>query len=178
MSLLAISLYSQGKGIRRMGRLFSKFPRALAFAIVGGLVFAAPNLGFAQEKKVKLVKGGTLEVKVRDVGFIVGFRLGTGTLTLNDGTKLKFSFAGIKAWAPFDRAQEVKAVGTVYNLKKPADFEGKFIGISGGMTLGKELSGFVNLENARGVIVSVKSATKDVRLSAPGPAGVDVSFQP
>ncbi len=80
-----------------MHHLFSKITRALAFAIVGGLIFAAPNLGFAQEKKVKLVNAGTLEVKGRTVGFLVGFRWGTGTLTLNNGTKLKFSFTGVKA---------------------------------------------------------------------------------
>jgi hypothetical protein len=74
-------------------------------------------------------------------------------------------------------AVEIKATGTVYNLKKPADFEGTYSSMSGGMTIGKELFGFVNLENARGVIVSVKSANKGVRLSAPAPGGVHVSFQ-
>ena len=161
-----------------MHHLFSKFRGALAFAIVGGLIFAVPNPGFAQGKKVKLVKAGTLEVKGRTVGFLVGFRWGTGTLTLNDGTKLKFSFTGVKALSLLHSAQEVEAVGTVYNLKKPADFEGTFTGLSGGMRLGKELSGFVNLENAQGVIVSMKSASKGVRLSGPGAGGVDVSFQP
>ncbi len=178
MSPLAISLYSQGKGIRRMSRLFSNFTRALAFAIVGGLIFATPNLGFAQEKKVKLVKAGTLEVKGRTVGFLVGIRWGTGTLTLNDGTKLKFSFAGVKALSLLHSSQEVVAVGTVFNLKKPADFEGTFTALSGGMRLGKELSGFVNFENARGVIVSVKSASKGVRLSGPEAGKVEISFQP
>ena len=149
--------------------------KVLAGLIVLGLVFAASNQGFAQDKKVKLVKAGTLEVKGGTVGFLVGFRWGTGTLTLNDGTKLKFSFKGLKALET--GAVEVKATGTVYNLKKPADFEGIFTSFSGGMTLGKELFGFMNIENARGVIVSVKSANQGVRLSAPGPGGVHVSFQ-
>ena len=158
-----------------MMHLFSNYTRVLTAVIFGVLVFAAPNQSFAQEKKVKLVKAGTIEVKGGTVGFLVGFRWGTGTLTLNDGTKLKFSFKGLKLLET--GAVEGKAVGTVYNLKKPADFEGTFTGFSGGMTLGKELFGFVNLENARGVIVSVKSANKGVRLSAPGPGGVHVSFQ-
>ncbi len=156
--------------------MVSKCARVLAAVIVGGLIIAAPNQGFAQVKKVKLVKAGTLEVKGGTVGFLIGFRWGTGTLTLNNGTKLKFSFKGLKLLET--GALEIKATGTVYNLKKPADFEGTFTGFSGGMTLGKELFGFVNLENARGVIVSVKSANKGVRLSAPGPGGVRVSFQP
>ena len=158
-----------------MIRSFSNCTRVLAAVIVGGLVFAVPNQGFAQAKKVKPVKAGTLEVKGGTVGFLVGFRWGTGTLTLNNGTKLKFSFKGLKALET--GAAEVKAVGTVYNLKKPADFEGTFTGFSGGMTLGKELFGFINLENARGVIVSVKSTNKGVRLSSPAPGGVHVSFQ-
>ena len=156
-------------------RLVSNCTRVLAAVIVGGLVFAAPNQGFAQAKKVKLVKAGTLEVKGGSVGFLVGFRWGTGTLTLNNGTKLKFSFRGVKALET--GAAEIKATGTVYNLKKPADFEGTYSSMSGGMTLGKELFGFVNIENARGVIISVKSANKGVRLSAPAPGGVRVSFQ-
>jgi hypothetical protein len=158
-----------------MMHLISNYTRVLTAVIFGVLVFAAPNQGFAQDKKVKLVKAGTLEVKGGSVGFLVGFRWGTGTLTLNNGTKLKFSFKGLKALET--GAAEIKAVGTVYNLKKPADFEGTFTGFSGGMTLGKELFGFINLENSRGVIVSVKSANKGVRLSAPGPGGVHVSFQ-
>ena len=158
-----------------MMRLILKSTRVMAVVIFGGLVFAAPNLGFAQEKKVNLVKAGTLEIKGGTVGFLVGFRWGTGTLTLNNGTKLKFSFRGLKLLET--GAVEIKAVGTVYNLKKPADFEGTFTGFSGGMTLAKELFGFVNLENARGVIVSVKSANKGVRLSGPAPGGVHVSFQ-
>ena len=155
--------------------MVSKCARVLVAVIIGGLIFASPNQGFAQAKKVKLVKAGTLEVKGGTVGFLIGFRWGTGTLTLNDGTKLKFSFRGLKVLET--GAVEIKAVGTVYNLKKPADFEGTFTGFSGGMTIAKELYGFVNLENARGVIVSVKSANKGVRLSAPGPGGVYVSFQ-
>ena len=158
-----------------MARLISRHSWALAVLIVGGLVIAAPSLGFAQDKKVKLVKAGTVEVKGGTVGFLVGFRWGTGTLTLNDGTKLKFSFKGLKLLET--GAVEIKAVGTVYNLKKPADFEGTYTGFSGGATIGKELFGFINLENAQGVIVSVKSANKGVRLSAPAPGGVHVSFQ-
>jgi len=112
-----------------MKRLFSNYTRVLASVIVGGLVFAAPNQGFAQDKKVKLVKAGTIEVKGGTVGFLVGFRWGSGTLTLNDGTKLKFSFRGLKVLET--GAVEIKAVGTVYNLKKPADFEGTYTGFSG-----------------------------------------------
>ena len=171
-------MYFQAKEKIRTRSLCSKFTRALAFALVGGLIFAAPNLGLAQEKRAKLVKAGTLEVKGSTVGFLVGFRWGTGTLTLNDRTKLKFAFTGVKEWSPFSRGKEIKAVGTVYNLKKLADFEGTFKGLSGGIALSKELSEFVNLENARGVIISVKSATKGVRLSGPGAGEVDVSFQP
>ena len=151
-----------------------KSTRVMAVVIVGGLVFAAPNPGFAEEKKVKLVKAGTLKVKGGTVGFLIGFRWGTGTLTLNNGTKLKFSIKGAKVWET--GAVEVKAVGTVYNLNKLTEFEGTYTGFSGGVTLGKELFGFVNLENSRGVIISIKSANEGVRLGGPGPGGVRVSF--
>ena len=147
----------------------------MAVLIIGGIVFAAPNLGFAQDKKVKLVKAGTFEAKGGTIGFLIGFRWGSGTLTLNNGTKLKFSFSGLKILET--GAVNVDATGTVYNLKNPADFEGNYSGFSGGTTLGKELFGFVNVSNAKGVIISLKSKTRGVRLSAPAPGGVDVEFQ-
>ena len=158
-----------------MPRLISRHAWALAVLIVGGLVFAAPSQGFAQDKKVKLVKAGTVEVKGGTVGFLIGFRWGTGTLTLNDGSKLKFSGRGLKILET--GAVNVEATGTVYNLKKPADFEGTYTGFSGGVTIGKPLFGFVNLENEKGVIISLKSKTRGVRLSGPAPGGVDISFQ-
>jgi len=73
-------------------------------------------------------------------------------------------------------AVEIKATGTVYNLKKLAEFEGTYTGFSGGVTLGKQLFGFLNLENAQGVIISLKSENKGVRLGGPGPGGARVSF--
>ena len=158
-----------------MSHLFSRHARALAVLIIGGIVFAAPSLGFAQDKKVKLVKAGTVEVKGGTIGFLVGFRWGAGTLTLNDGTKLKFSFSGLKLLET--GLVNVDAVGTVYNLTNPANFEGHYSSFSGGMTIGKELFSFVNVENAKGVIISLKSKTRGVRLSAPSPGGVDVEFQ-
>ncbi len=158
-----------------MSHLFSKHARALAVLIVGGLVIAAPSLGFAQDKKVTLVKAGTVEFKGGNIGFLIGFRWGTGTLTLNDGTKLKFSGRGLKILET--GMVNIEAVGTVYNLKKPGDFEGTYTGFSGGATIGKPLFGFVNLENAKGVIISLKSETRGVRLSGPAPGGVTVLFQ-
>ncbi len=157
-----------------MLRSILKSTRVMAVIIAGGLVFAAPNPGFAEEKKVKLVKAGTLEVKGGSVGFLIGFRWGSGILTLNNGGKLKFSFKGVKLLET--GVASVTAKGTVYNMKKVADFEGTYTGFSGGLTLGKELFGFVNLENARGVIISIKSDNKGVRLSGPAPGGVTVSF--
>jgi hypothetical protein len=159
----------------QMARLISRNAWALAVLIVGSLVFAAPNQVFAQDKKAKLVKSGTVEVKGGTVGFLIGFRWGTGTLTLNNGTKLKFSGKGLKVMET--GAVNVEAVGTVYNLKKPADFEGTYTGFSGSASIGKQLFGFVNFKNAKGVIISLKSKTRGVRLSAPSPGGVDVSFQ-
>ncbi len=157
-----------------MLRSILKCSGVMAVVIVGGLVFAASNPGYAEEKKVKLVKAGTLEVKGGSVGFLIGFRWGSGILTLNNGGKLKFSFKGGKLLET--GVTEVTAKGTVYNMKKVADFEGTYTGFSGGVTLGKELFGFVNLENARGVIISIKSANEGVRLGGPGPGGVRVSF--
>ena len=75
-----------------------------------------------------------------------------------------------------DKDIVIKTGGTVYNLKKLAEFEGTYTGFSGGVTLGKELFGFLNLENAQGVVISLKSKNEGVRLSGPGPGSVTVSF--
>ena len=144
----------------------------VGLAVAIPMVFSG-NAVEAQEKK--LVKSGTFVIEGKTIGFLIGFRWGSGTLTLNDGTRLKFSFKGVKAVET--GAAVVKATGTVYNLKQVTDFEGSYSGISGGLTLGKDLVGFVNYVNDKtGTIVSVKTSNKGVRLSAPAPGGVIVSF--
>ena len=145
----------------------------VGLALVLPLVLGAPA---ADAKEMKLVKSGTFEVEGKSIGFLIGFRWGTGILTLNDGTRLKFSFKGVKAIET--GAAVIKATGVVYNMKKVTDFEGLYSGLSGSLTLGKDLLGFVKYVNdTSGVIVAVKPTSKGVRLSAPAPGGISVSFQ-
>ena len=145
----------------------------VGLALVLPLVLGAPA---ADAEEIKLVKSGTFEIEGKSIGFLVGFRWGTGILTLNDGTRLKFSFKGAKAIET--GVAVIKATGVVYNMKKVTDFEGLYSGLSGSLTLGKDLVGFVNYVNdTSGVIVAVKTSSKGVRLSAPAPGGISVSFQ-
>ncbi len=148
--------------------------RLFVAAVVGIIVVFGAPLADAQEKK--LVKTGTFEIEGKSIGYLIGFRWGTGTLTLIDGTKLKFSIKGVKALET--GAAVIKATGTVYNMKNVADFEGLYSGFSGGLIVLKNFIGFVNYKNNRtGVIVSLKPSGKGIRLSAPAPGGVIISFQ-
>ncbi len=147
--------------------------RILVTAIAGLMLVSFSSRAEAQQQK--LVKSGTFVIEGKSIGFLIGFRWGTGTLTLIDGTRLKFSFKGVKAIET--GAAIVKATGIVYNMKHVTDFEGLYSGLSGSLTLGKGLTGFINYKNdTSGVIVSVKPSSKGIRLSAPAPGGVSVSF--
>lgn len=131
--------------------------------------FTSPAL--AQEK---LTKSGYVTIEGSSIGFLIGFRWGRGTLTLNDGTKVHFTFKGVKALDT--GAAVVKARGPVYNLKNLIDFEGTYTGFGGGATIYKDLAGFMSVRNGAGVIVSLKPDNTGIRLSFPGPGGAEVTF--
>jgi len=124
----------------------------------------------------ELVKAGTFEAEVKSVGLIIGGRWGEGTITLNDGTKRNFSLAGAKV-LEIGAAKKMLS-GTIYNLEKPGDFPGTYMGVGGGLTLvTKGLGGF-SVTNAECVVMNAEAdKSEGLQVSMPiAPGGVKISF--
>jgi hypothetical protein len=102
----------------------------------------------------ELVEAGTLTGEGKSVGFVVGARWGEGVVKMKDGTTFKFKAKGGKGWE--FGASESKYTGTVYNLKKPADFAGNFSGITASTTVGSAGLGRSHLTNGNCVVVKLK----------------------
>ncbi len=149
--------------------LFTPLAVAFLFSLSNGAYAQVPDDCTDQKR----VAAGTIKATGKTVGLIIGKRWAEGVLTLNDGRSYKFKAEG---WKMMETGYtEVEITGTVYNLKKPEDFEGTYSGIGGGVALLKGLGG-ASMGNKHCVIVNATSKTEGVRLSAPTPNGISVEF--
>ena len=143
-----------------------------------GLILASPFDARAQgqvcPEQGNLVKAGTWKAKGTTVGFLVGVRWGSGTVTFNDGTTRKFRFKGGKVVDIGVTAVEFE--GTVYNLKRIADFEGLYSGIGTGIAIVKGLGG-ASVTNQHCVVLNGKAVkTRGLRASLPAPTAISIRF--
>ena len=149
-----------------------------ATMIAAALAFASLQSAHGAEQecpKGDLPVSGTIEGRVTTVGFIVGVRWGEGTLTLNDGSKHKFTGAGVKLIET--GVAEVTIKGNVYNLKKLEDFEGDYALLTGGLTIIKGLDAGAALSNDKCVYIQVETESAGLRMSAPAPGGVLIKLE-
>ena len=143
-------------------------------AALGGLVFSASAP--AQQRSDScgdVEQSGTFVAHSKNVGFLLGVRWGTGTVTLNDGTKFNFNFKGLKALETGVAVND--AEGEIYNLKTPEDMIGAFYGASQSVTLAKG-KGEVVMNNSKCVVIKARGKGEGVQLSAPAPSGVYVQL--
>jgi hypothetical protein len=144
-------------------------------AVLFGASFS--SVTYAQEENCKLDSlSGTFTANATTVGFIAGVRWGSGTLTLKGGTKVNFSFKGMKALETGASVREIE--GEVYNLKNIEDFIGVYYGGSQQMTMGTAGKGEAVINNSKCVVIKAKAKGEGVNLSAPGPSGVHVQLAP
>lgn len=93
-----------------------------------GILLLLAVAGCAGQEPAQRTLSGTFSVAYDNVGGVVGFHDGHGTLVLNDGTKYAFTADGYSlASLGYSVAT---ASGNVYNLTKPSDFSGEY-GASG-----------------------------------------------
>ena len=123
-----------------------KFLIVLAFALFA----VAPFEASAHPAK----RSGKIQFSTTSVGFIVGGEWGRGTLTLNNGKRynikikmLRVGMAGI---------EKIDATGTVFNLKKVSDIQGRYVSGSAGITIGGGVAG-ENMKNSRNVVIRLRS---------------------
>jgi hypothetical protein len=127
----------------------------LALAAAAILAMAAP--GAAQE-----APSGTVEISTSTAAIVFGANRGDGVLTLQDGTKHKFSVENLKAGAV--GVSTVEATGTVYNLKQLRDFEGDYLEGEAGVAIGVGVSG-MTLKNEKGVVIKLQATQLGVNFT-------------
>ena len=136
----------------------------LAAATVFGML--AP--GSAQEGA-----SGTVEIASTTIAAGIGINWGDGTLTLNDGSKYRFSVENLKVGAV--GISSVQAVGKVYNLKGVAEFEGNYVTAEAGLVIGGGASG-LTMKNQNGVVINLQSTQAGINITL-GPGGMAIKLK-
>lgn len=108
-----------------------------------------------------------------------GVTWGKGTLILTDGTQYGFEVMGLGVTGTREAIVTVQAVGAVFHLRKPADFEGTYRATQREVKAGRATQD-VSLTNEHGVIVELSlkapATTADVTLT-PSPTGIPVKLE-
>ena len=124
----------------------------------------------------ELVPAGTFVAVVKSAGFIIGVRWGEGTISLNNGTKHRFSLSGGKLMEI--GAAKKHLTGTIYNLSKLDDFPGLYLGIGGGLTAVTKGLGGASITNGQCVVMNAVAAeSAGLQVSMPiAPGGVTIKL--
>ena len=136
----------------------------LVMTIALGVTLTA---GFAEDKK----PDATLKLSGGSVAAGIGISWGSGTLTYK-GKDYPIDVKGLSVGDV--GATKIEASGSVYNLKKLADFDGNYTAATGGATIAGGASA-TTMKNQNGVTVNLVSTTQGLKwaLSA---AGVDMKI--
>jgi hypothetical protein len=110
---------------------------------------------------------GTVSVTATSVAAGIGWSWGSGTLTLLDGSEHRFKVSGLDVVAV--GIKQVTGVGNVYNLKKLEDFEGQYVRVAAGATVGGGMAA-TSMRNDKGVVVSMTGVGQgvDIKLAVSG----------
>jgi hypothetical protein len=135
---------------------------AIGLVAIGSLVSLFVGLALAQAKK----PDATLTLSEGTVALGIGFSWGKGSLDYK-GKKHPVKVTGLSVGeVGLDRAT---AVGSVYNLKKLADFDGNYVAAGAAATIAGG-AGVSAMKNQNGVVIELKSTTQgaSLKLAAEG----------
>ncbi|MFI5315365.1 MAG: DUF1134 domain-containing protein [Myxococcota bacterium] len=141
-------------------------------AVAGALALFVSSAHAFEAKKAKK-PDATIEFKGGSVAAGVGYAWGGGTLTYK-GTKYPFTVSGLSAGASAG-ATSVTASGKVYGLTKIEDFDGNYMAVGAGATVGGGGS-VVAMKNQNGVSIEGVATTQGFKLSL-DTAGVKIAIK-
>ena len=149
-----------------MHRMARKMVYFLALVLLAG---STGSMAVAQEASDL---SGTVTVTATSVAVGIGWSWGSGTLTLLDRSEHQFKIDGLDVVAV--GIKQATGVGNVYNLKKLEDFEGKYVKVAAGATVGGGV-GAMSMRNDQGVVINLTSTSQgvDFRLAV---SGMDVKL--
>ena len=127
-----------------------------AFALV---TLALPVFGGSHMKDEP---AATIKIKNWNVGFVLGYGGGKGTMTFQ-GKSYPLKIDGLRVGAAAGIAK-ANLKGDVYNLTKPEDIEGDYS--AGAASAAVVVGGKVwSLENKKGVVIKLKGEEKGIELA-------------
>ena len=135
---------------------------AVGLAAVGSLVSLLLGLAVAQAKK----PDATLKLSEGTVAVGIGFSWGKGTLAFK-GKNYPVKVQGLSVGEV--GVNRATAVGSVYNLKNLADFDGNYVAGGAEATIAGG-AGVTAMKNQNGVVIELKSTTQgaSLKLAAEG----------
>ena len=139
----------------------------LTFLIIGSMAFGA-SIAWTQEG----TPDGTVKISGGSVAAGIGFSWGSGVLTYQ-GKEYPFSVSGLSV-ADVGISQ-AEASGEVSHLKKLADFNGNYTGVSAGATVAGGGGGTV-LQNQNGVVLKLTGTTQGLKFKL-GVDGVKITLK-
>ena len=145
-----------------LGRLMVCVAVAVLFAFVSVQGFAA------EEKK----HDATISFETGSVAVGIGFSWGSGTLNVK-GTKYPLKVSGMSVGKV--GITKASAIGTVYNLNRPEDINGTYMGVGAGATVGGG-GGAVTMKNQNGVVIEVGSVSEGLSVAI-GTGGVTIKIE-
>lgn len=135
---------------------------AIGLAAFGSLVSLLLGLAVAQAKK----PDATLKLSEGTVAVGIGFSWGKGTLAFK-GKNYPVKVQGLSVGEV--GVNRATAVGSVYNLKNLADFDGNYVAGGAEATVAGG-AGVTAMKNQNGVVIELKSTTQgaSLKLAAEG----------
>ena len=136
----------------------------LVLAVLVGLALAQQNEPYSPV--------GSISFETTSIAAGIGGSWGNGSMIFQ-GQQYPISIQGLSVAAV--GISKVNAVGQVYNLNKPSDLAGTYVGVSGGIALAGGVQGTA-VRNGKGVVIDLTATQKGVSFNL-GADGFTISMQ-
>lgn len=148
----------------------SNYRKIILLALAAVCVVAVASAGAQQDKPVYPV--GSLSFESTSIAAGVGVSWGNGTFSF-EGKQYPIEVKGLGIGAV--GFAKVNAIGDVYNLTKPSDVAGTYVGISGGIAIAGGIKGIL-ARNEKGVVLDLRATQQGVSLNV-GTDGFTISMK-
>ena len=146
----------------------STYRRTLVLAVAALCLVAVVSVSAQQP----LTRVGYVNFEATSVGLGIGFSWGSGWLAFN-GQNYPIKVDGLSIAAV--GISTANAIGTVYNLKNPADIAGTYVAVSSGIAIAGGIQGTL-AQNSKGVVIDIAAPQQGVSLNL-GPNGFTISMK-
>lgn len=142
-------------------------PKLATFLVLSVLVVSAPAAA-------KDIPSATASFSGESVAVGVGFSWGKGVLIFH-GKRYPFKVNGLSAIGA--GVTKISGIGTIYDLKSPADFAGTYGAAGGGGAVGSHGKASASLKNEKGVEIEFHAKEKGVSVNL-DLSGVHITMTP